>query len=267
MAFVGYDKLEELLKDGKVISPFNPKLLEGTSYQLTLGEEVFTTNAESGKKEILDKKNPLVEIKPGQFALLMTHEKVTVPTNMLAFIGVKFSIKVKGLINISGFHVDPDYTGNLIFSVYNAGARSIILEREDPCFSIWFSWIEGTKRKTDNSYSKKNKNYGLRKIPKEFISDLKGHLWNPFELTNRIKDLEGIKKNNQWLISTFIGILIVIALKIFWNWDLYKKGYKEGFDNSSKEKIEQIIYEMNIDSIISHKADSIVVNKVKGAKL
>ena len=42
------------------------------------------------------------------------------------------------LINVSGFHVDPNYKGKLIFSAFNAGPRDIILRKLDPVFMIFF---------------------------------------------------------------------------------------------------------------------------------
>jgi dCTP deaminase len=47
---------------------------------------------------------------------------------------MKFKIKQRGLVNVSGFHVDPGYSGKLLFSVYNAGPRSIVLTRGEPVF-------------------------------------------------------------------------------------------------------------------------------------
>ena len=58
---------------------------------------------------------------PGQFAFLLTDEIVEVPDSAMALISIKAKIKWRGLINVSGFHVDPGFKGRLIFSVYNAG--------------------------------------------------------------------------------------------------------------------------------------------------
>jgi dCTP deaminase len=43
-----------------------------------------------------------------------------------------------GLVNVSGFHVDPGFRGRLKFSVYNAGSESIILGVGERLFPIWF---------------------------------------------------------------------------------------------------------------------------------
>ena len=47
-----------------------------------------------------------------------------------------------GLVNVSGFHVDPGYKGRLKFAVYNAGGSDIKLTRGDAIFLIWFSELD-----------------------------------------------------------------------------------------------------------------------------
>jgi dCTP deaminase len=273
MAFYAYDDLAKLIVENKIIDDFNTKLLEGASYQLTLGDEVYVTNSESGKKEILDEKNTQVEIKPGQFALLLTNEKLNIPNNILAFIGIKFSIKVRGLINISGFHVDPGYSGKLIFAVYNAGAQSMILEKGEPIFAIWFSDLVGNPSKEFKPYNKENHEHQfLENIPARIIERLKGHLWNPIELTNRINDVEstlsnkiielkGRKETVLWALGILVTLLVALNLKLYLDWSSYKKGYLDGMNEiRSKQRIESIIDSMQIEQSIKHHADSIVLN-------
>ena len=48
-------------------------------------------------------------IPPGQFAFLLTEEVVSVPPDALAFISIRAKTKFRGLVNVSGFHVDPGY--------------------------------------------------------------------------------------------------------------------------------------------------------------
>jgi len=71
-----------------------------------------------------------IAIPPGQLALLITEEEVAIPTNRIGFISIKFTAKMRGLINVSGFHVDPGFKGKLKFSVLTqvVGTQSLILE-------------------------------------------------------------------------------------------------------------------------------------------
>jgi len=72
-------------------------------------------------------------IPPGQFAYLLTEEVVRIPSSAMGFISLKFGVKGPGLINVSGFHVDPGYWGRLVFSVYNAGPSEARLQALGLC--------------------------------------------------------------------------------------------------------------------------------------
>ena len=64
------------------------------------------------------------------------------PDTAIAFISIRASIKFKGLINVSGFHVDPGFRGQLRFAVYNAGSSEIDLDQDERVFMIWFADLD-----------------------------------------------------------------------------------------------------------------------------
>ena len=139
MAFWSSETLRKRLGPGLIIDPYDrdPKRTECGVYELALGEEVFVTSQESKKKQTLKKGEQLI-IPPGQFGVLTTEERVSVPRDSLALISMKFGIKSRGLINVSGFHVDPGFSGQLKFSVYNAGRENVVLQCGQRTFLIWF---------------------------------------------------------------------------------------------------------------------------------
>src|SRR6266404_2128296 len=132
MSILDNDRLRSVLPNNVVV-PYDPTRVKDASYELSLGNEYFTTDLPDGIKVIIEPGNQVV-IKPGQFALLITKETVTIPDNVLAFISIKASIKFRGLVNVSGFHVDPGFTGKLKFAVYNAGSKDIVLDWEQRLF-------------------------------------------------------------------------------------------------------------------------------------
>ncbi len=107
----------KLFKDGS----FTPGRAEGASYDLSLGEEVYVTGKEYPNR--LSEKDPFVTIPRGQFALLMTKEYLKLPKDYFALISIKFGIKAQGLINVSGFHVDPGFEGRILFSVFSPNPK------------------------------------------------------------------------------------------------------------------------------------------------
>jgi dCTP deaminase len=90
-----------------VIAPYDSSFLKEASYQLAIGEEVYISSPEKSKKQILSEREPSFFIEPGQFAFLLTAETVTTPFDAIGFISIRAKYKFNGLVNISGFHVDP----------------------------------------------------------------------------------------------------------------------------------------------------------------
>jgi dCTP deaminase len=117
---------------------------------LRVGGEVYITpeleEAHLRTKQQL-KNNQGFLIPPGQFAYLMTHEVVKVPKSSMAFISMKATFKMKGLVNVSGFHADPGWEGRLIFAVFNAGPAPVHLHQGLPLFLIWFADLDQPSEK------------------------------------------------------------------------------------------------------------------------
>ena len=119
-----------------LITPFLGERVTNASYELSLGRQAYVTGSGSKTRRNLQHNDQLC-IPPGQFALLLTKERIDVPPDSLALISIKSRWKLRGLMNVSGFHVDPGYGGHLLFSVYNAGPNEILLDEGDPlCWGI-----------------------------------------------------------------------------------------------------------------------------------
>lgn len=255
MAFVNVKHLIGEQDGNNFFKPFNTGRLKNGAYELSLGNEVYLTDAKTGKVEVLSADhNRQVDLNPGQFALLLTLERINVPKNKIAFISVKAGEKLKGLVNVSGFHVDLGYSGHLLFSVYNAGPSTIVLNHGDPYFPIWFAEMKDELSDSE-AYNHNNEHYGkLDKVPSKYIEFLKrGELTSPKALLEKIVAVETAlnekisKKNeklkrNDWLLKILIGLLIGVALKIGWDWSAGHHGYEEG--KKAKDMKEEIIREL-----------------------
>lgn len=167
MAFWSSQKLEDELRT--LISPFDPSAVEQASYTLKIGNEIFVTkdhrNFNDPHTKIILSSNQDFVIPPGQFAFLLTEESVKVPKHAIAFISIRASFKHKGLVNISGFHVDPGFHGHLLFSVYNAGPTPIHLNQGLPFFLIWYANL-------DQEDSKPRKVPGYPNIPINVLNQI-----------------------------------------------------------------------------------------------
>ncbi|NTJ36279.1 dUTP pyrophosphatase [Agrobacterium rhizogenes] len=128
------------------IMPFDPKRVDGAAYTLRIGDEAFVSpegrdTRTPGLVQRLEHGAPIV-IPPGQFAYLPTREHVTVPHDFLGFINMKSALKNSGLVNVSGFHVDPGYKGKLLFAIFNAGPQTVTVRCDQDAFLIWFARLD-----------------------------------------------------------------------------------------------------------------------------
>lgn len=161
------------------------------SYDLCLGKEVFVTPNKIPKSL---KECQILNIQPGQFAVLTTEEYLEIPNDILGFITVRFRYKSKGLVNISGFHVDPGFEGHLVFSVYNTGPATVTLRRGEKVFSIFFANISPPVN-YKGDYNKQ------KRIPLDILETLAGA---------RIPSLQVLedKVNRNWTTIKIYGTIL-----------------------------------------------------------
>lgn len=187
MAFWSGEKLSEKLPD--LVEPFDPGAIDCAAYTLHVGDEVYVSpdrevaSPNRHSKQKLESGEAFT-IPPGQFAFLTTKEVVTVPDNALAFISIKARMKFSGLVNISGFHVDPGYRGELIFSVLNAGPKPLHLTQGQKLFLIWYADLD---RETS---LKKNSSEGFKGIDANLINGISGEILSLQSLSEKQRSLE-----------------------------------------------------------------------------
>lgn len=139
--------LRERLKDEGLILPFREDRIDCAAYTLAVGSDLYVSpnelEAEPARVTVEElATGQCFAIPPGQFAFLVTEESVAVPTDALALISIRAKVKFRGLVNVSGFHVDPGYHGQLTFAVFNAGPVSVHLRQGEPIFLIWYANLD-----------------------------------------------------------------------------------------------------------------------------
>lgn len=270
MSFLGPSNLKSFLSSKNIIiddnglNIYDDKKIEQAAYALSLGNEAYRTDNKDRKVEILDDKNKNIEINPGQFTLLMTDEYVNIPEDKLAFISIKAKQKLKGLVNVSGFHVDPGFKGKLLFSVYNAGPSTITLETKKPYFLIWFANLE--KRAENNElYNETNNHHqGQKSIPLDYIDALKrGEIASPNTLLEKINENKNILEKVLWIAGIIIGVCIAFTIKTYSDFNAYKDGYEKGQkEKVIDEEIKSKSTEYLSDSLSLQKIDSLIDKKI-----
>jgi dCTP deaminase len=185
--------------------PF-PGSFKNWSYDLRLGEEAYL----SSDDQITHLKNKeAIFIEPGEFALLLTKEEVRVPLNLVAFISLKSRHAFKGLVNISGFQVDPDYHGKLALSVYNAGPNTVVLREDDPLYMIIFAKLATPADERDTEGPKYS---GICNLSADMISAVKGPPVSLIKLNDRVTTLEQALYILGGVLAATIGTIIAAVV-------------------------------------------------------
>jgi dCTP deaminase len=208
---------------GALIEPFARERVDCAAYTLAVGPEVYV----SPNDQTADPTSVTVRklapgdaftIPPGQFAFLLTEETVTVPADALAFISIRAKTKFRGLVNVSGFHVDPGYRGQLTFSVFNAGPVPIHLKRGQPIFLIWYASL-------DRETAVKKDGPVHLGIDPELITGIAGELQSFASLSKKIKDVDKAlgdrihaveKEQTYYRVIGAVALALMIALTVNW---------------------------------------------------
>ncbi|PPD57858.1 dCTP deaminase [Dehalogenimonas etheniformans] len=186
------------------LSEFDDNAAERASYDLSLGDEVYISREEYPQK--LTQEKPFVSIPRGQFALLHTYETIKLPKNYLGLISVKFRKKARGLINVSGFHVDPGYEGKIVFSVYNAGPTDVVLKYREKTFMIFFYELS---KDAEKPYNKP----GYKALPVEIVTSLRGTSASLSDVDKRVAQLETWGKVFWAILIALISAIIALFIQ------------------------------------------------------
>ncbi|MCY3850912.1 MAG: hypothetical protein OXF75_08945 [Acidimicrobiaceae bacterium] len=101
------------LKDERLVTPFDQERIANCSYELSMGPQALLTGEDQIRRDLANDEQ--LRIPSGHFAQLMTEEMVRIPPDALGLISMKSQVKRLGLVNVSGFHVDPGFHGRLRF--------------------------------------------------------------------------------------------------------------------------------------------------------
>jgi dCTP deaminase len=208
--FLAHEEIKKLVNERGVILKAKPEHFHQCSYDLRLGKEVYLVGKDA--PETLSKQSPYISIPPGQFAILTCYEDIQMPDDHMAFIALRTSFKFQGLVNISGFHVDPTHQGTLLFAVQNVGPSDIRLKYEEPTFAIFFSKL------TSNRIGKQRSNEDTRFKPwltgirLQDVQLLGGSSITIAKLQREIEQLRFIILVYTPIVVAVLGALI----KLFW---------------------------------------------------
>lgn len=224
MSFWSSQRLERQL--ASIVNQPDPNAVDCNAITLRIGGEIYITPGVDNPAPSSHTKKTLASaeaftIPPGQFAFLVTEEKITIPKDAMGFISFKARYKMMGLVNVSGFHVDPGYSGQLTFSVFNAGPAPVHLQQGLKLFLLWLADLDapsadhkskpgpdGISMDVINSIT--GKVPSIFEMEKRIDDDIKKLADEDKSLSNRIHEME--KKQNNILI--WLGIIVTVLIAV-----------------------------------------------------
>jgi len=142
--------IEQYIRDGKiVIEPVpNSSMISGVSVDIRLGNEfrVFQDHTApyidlSGPKaEVQEAMNSVMSdeifipdgeaffLHPGELALAVTYESVTLPADIVGWLDGRSSLARLGLmVHVTAHRIDPGWSGQIVLEFYNSGKLPLAL--------------------------------------------------------------------------------------------------------------------------------------------
>ena len=204
--FWGAERLRAELSKHRV-DPFCPDRIDGAAYRLAIGDEIYispTTDAtDPSMKSIVHlKKGEGFAVPPGQFAFLLTEEVVKVCLKEIAFISIRAKAKYRGLVNVSGFHVDPGFEGRLTFAVFNAGPVAVHLRQGQEIFLIWYADLSDCGRPRPP---------GPHRIQSDWISGIGGKLYSLASIASSVAAVEQKLQRRLDAVTRELAVFRVVA--------------------------------------------------------
>lgn len=131
--------IKDIIKNKKIflINPFNEEYLQPCSYDMCLGWELKTIRGKS-----IDLRCGSYKLKPNEFLLRSTEEKVHIPRDLVGHVDGKSSIGRLGVfIHVSSGYIDAGYTGNITLEIYNCSDKEFELRYGMPIAQIVFETL------------------------------------------------------------------------------------------------------------------------------
>lgn len=238
MAFWGKKRW---LKEGakkdelKPVVPWQEDRVEAAGYRLSVGHEYYINGDGTSTIKQLNIGEAFV-ISPGEFAFILTREKVQVSNSTIGFISMRANLKFKGLVNVSGFQINPGFRGNLVFAVFNAGPRHINIHFGDEIFSVWYADLDEAVTEPSEETGKIPNN--LSSIPSEVINGIAGEALTAYQLSQKLSDLkEEVTSTKTLLTRLIITASVIIPLLLLIN----REEIVDLFTVEKKSKVVQCV--------------------------
>lgn len=89
---------------------------------------------------------------PGELAIAVTHESITLPANMVGWLDGRSSLARLGLmVHVTAHRIDPGWSGNIVLEFYNSGKLPLALKPGMKIGALSFELLSDFAEKPYNS--------------------------------------------------------------------------------------------------------------------
>jgi len=182
-----------LVEDEGMIGNFDLDSFDGLgSYDFRAGETVYVMGQSRGEEAeaIHLEKTDSINLQPGHAYAIESKERLDLPDTIQVQLSLRFRLAAKKLLYPGGF-VDPGYSDNLLFVIYNLSSTDYTIEHGDPL-------VRGEFRRINAIDGEERLQYGSQtRAPSELISKLEEFEAGPPDLlpespsrSQKYRDLE-----------------------------------------------------------------------------
>lgn len=212
-------QIRETVEKGIIkIDPFDPDCIQPATYDFRVGKEGLTAE---GREKIDIEKKGLMVLEAGDFGVISSLEKVEMPSDYAARIGIRSYYSRQGLFAATGPQVDPGFRGRLFVTVINLSPNPITLPYKEKLLTLEFHKLnEPAEKPYDGEFQDK-----LTMTDREVqnVIDRKGMAFSEMirsinAMNQSISQLTADVSSLKWSIPILVGlgitvISIIVGLK------------------------------------------------------
>ena len=174
--------------------------LEPCSYDVRVGLKGIL----GGQGEEIDLKTKALELGPGAYAGIISLERLILPSDTFARIGAKRFFSFEGVILLTGSIVDPGYEGHLLFGLYNASQKKVVVRSRRKICNIVFERLPHPTERTAAS----DPNLLTGNFPDDFVTKMANMEVLPWmQISERVKQIEQITQDILDLKARYEDVL------------------------------------------------------------
>lgn len=188
-----------------------PESIRSASYDLRVGSQYYLATYDNRRSWLsgvfpapigtLDNsRNKVLEVGANEVVLLMAHEKIRMPNNLVGHLSLKLDLLLKGLIMSSQSQVDAGYKGPIFALLYNLSDVAIVVRYLDPFLRLEFAELDAdTERPYDGGFK-----------PHFTLGDVVEH-----RLRSSLSEMgEEVKATRRRVFQIAAGSILAVALGV-----------------------------------------------------